>query len=68
MNDKHLRSIVKAISWRIIATLITGMIVFVLTGNLTLSIGVSFFELLTKMVVYYFHERIWNRIKWGVQG
>ncbi len=65
MKENHLRSIVKAISWRFFATLTTAIIVFIFTGNFLLSIGVSIAEILSKIVLYYFHERIWTTINFG---
>ena len=64
-NDQHKRSIVKGIIWRVIATLTTISIVFILTGELVLSIGVGAIEVLLKFVLYYIHERVWNKIRWG---
>ena len=63
--DKHKRSIAKAVSWRILATLITMILVFIFTGEMFLSLGIGFFELLSKIVLYYIHERVWFRITWG---
>ena len=65
MKENHLRSIVNAISWRFFATLTTAIIVFIFTGNFLLSIGVSIAEILSKIVLYYFHERIWTTINFG---
>ncbi|MBP0903066.1 DUF2061 domain-containing protein [Mariniflexile gromovii] len=64
-KEKPLRSIVKSISWRIIGTLDTILISWVITGELALAFSIGSVELVTKMVLYFFHERIWNNIKWG---
>lgn len=64
-KEKPLRSIVKSISWRIIGTLDTILISWLITGHLTLAFKIGSVELVTKMVLYFFHERIWNSIKWG---
>jgi len=63
--ERPLRSLVKAISWRIVATITTIFLVFMFTGNLVLSGSVGATELLTKTVVFYVHERIWNRFDFG---
>ena len=63
--ETHARSIAKAVSWRIVATLTTTLLVFVFTGNLAVSGGVGLTELLTKTVIYYAHERVWNAISFG---
>ena len=63
--EKPIRSLTKAISWRIVATLTTTLLVFAFTGNLTLSIGVGFTEIFVKVLVYYVHERVWNMSNFG---
>ncbi|MBS3096740.1 DUF2061 domain-containing protein [Candidatus Woesearchaeota archaeon] len=65
MEEYHIRSILKAVSWRIFATVVTIFIVFIFTGNFIISLGVGFVEVLSKIFFYYVHERIWNKIKWG---
>jgi len=64
-TERPLRSVAKSISWRIIGTLDTILISWVITGELTLAFSIGSIELVTKMVLYFFHERIWNSIKWG---
>ncbi|WP_158975654.1 DUF2061 domain-containing protein [Cellulophaga sp. L1A9] len=59
------RSIVKSISWRIIGTIDTVIISWVVTGTLKLAFSIGVVELFTKMILYFFHERMWNKIKWG---
>lgn len=57
---------VKAITWRVIASLDTTVIAYFVTGgDITKAISIGGFEVITKMVIYYFHERVWNNIKWG---
>jgi len=63
--EKPIRSLIKAISWRIVATLTTILLVFAFTGNWVLSSGVGFAELLLKIAIYYVHERIWNMLNFG---
>ncbi|AKA35651.1 MAG: DUF2061 domain-containing protein [Muricauda sp.] len=64
-SEKPVRSIVKSISWRVIGTLDTIIISWIITGTLTLAFSIGAVELVTKMVLYFFHERIWNNINWG---
>ena len=64
-SDKPLRTIVKTVSWRIIGTLDTIIISWLITGTLTLALSIGSIELVSKMVLYFFHERIWNAIPWG---
>lgn len=65
VKERPSRSIVKSISWRIIGTLDTILISWLVTGQLDLAFSIGSVELVTKMVLYFFHERIWNTIKWG---
>lgn len=64
-NEKPIRSVVKSLSWRTIGTLDTILISWVITGQLDLAFSIGGIELVTKMVLYFFHERLWNSIKWG---
>ena len=56
---KH-RAISKTISWRITASIITIVIVYLVTGNELLAISVIGIEFFTKMILYYVHEKLWN--------
>ena len=64
--ETHKRSIAKAITFRIIATIITLIVVWAFTRNIAISAGVTITENLIKMVAYYFHERAWTKFTWGV--
>jgi uncharacterized membrane protein len=64
-KESHTRTVVKSISWRVVATLTTMVIVYIFTGEALTSLGVGFFEVLAKITFYYLHERAWNRISWG---
>ena len=59
------RSLLKTLSWRFIGTLDTILISWAITGALSLAFSIGFVELVTKMVLYFFHERAWNKINWG---
>lgn len=59
------RSLVKAITWRILGTLDTMIISYILTGHLKIALSIGGIEIFTKMVLYFFHERVWNIIAWG---
>lgn len=65
MSDKSYRSVVKTISWRTIGTLDTIFISYFITGKLALALSIGGIEVFTKMLLYFFHERTWNRIKFG---
>lgn len=59
------RSLVKTISWRAVGTITTVTISYILTGTMALAFSIGGIELVSKMALYFFHERAWNNIKWG---
>ncbi|MBI3075068.1 MAG: DUF2061 domain-containing protein [Parcubacteria group bacterium] len=65
MRETRTRSIAKVLSWRTVGTLDTIAISFLLTGSITISLGIGGIEVFTKIVLYYFHERAWNFVSWG---
>jgi len=65
VNEKPYRSIAKTISWRAVGTLDTIIISFLVTGNLKMAASIGSIELFTKMALFYFHERAWNKIRFG---
>lgn len=65
MVDKHHRSIIKAISWRVFGTIDTILISFLITRNVKLAFSIGGVDIFTKMLLYYLHERAWNRINFG---
>jgi uncharacterized membrane protein len=65
MKVTKARSFVKALSYRIWGTLSSFIVAYVLTGNATLSGAIAFWETVVKVGIYYWHERVWNLIKWG---
>lgn len=65
MRDKHYRSVIKAVSWRTLGTIDTMLISYFVTGNLVWAISIGSIEVLTKIVLYYFHERAWDATKFG---
>ncbi len=66
-SEKPIRSIAKAVSWRVVGTLDTLLVsYFVLgEGKLWEASAIAVVDFFTKMILYFFHERAWNKIKWG---
>ena len=64
-TESHLRSLIKALSWRVTALIITVAVVKVVTGDTGVAAAVGGADALVKIGLYYFHERIWNRIRLG---
>ena len=63
--DSHLRSIIKAVSWRLVGSLDTFMLSLLVTGSAKYAISIATAEALTKIVLYYLHERAWRLVRWG---
>jgi uncharacterized membrane protein len=59
------RSIVKSITFRIIATIITMLLVWIFTKDIVLSSSIGILEVILKLIAYYLHERAWSFISWG---
>ena len=64
-QEKVSRSLLKAISWRLIGTIDTMIIAYFITGTISQAISIGFIEWGTKLVLYFFHERTWNKFQWG---
>ena len=62
-KDSIKKSLIKTVSWRIVGTLDTVAISWLLTGKLDVAFSIGSIELVTKMALYYLHERVWNKIK-----
>lgn len=64
-SEKPIRSIAKAVSWRLLGTIDTLVVSYFITGEVTLAASIASIDFVTKLILYFFHERIWNKIKWG---
>lgn len=64
-KDAHHRSVLKAISWRVCASLSTMLIFFAFTGELVLALGAGAVEVVVKLILYYLHERTWAFLSIG---
>ncbi len=63
--DSKARSIIKAITWRILGLLTTITVSFAILGNWTTSAVIGIVSNILKTLFYYIHERLWQRTKWG---
>jgi uncharacterized membrane protein len=64
-REAHSRSLAKAISWRITGSVDTFIISFLVTGTISLAGTIAAVEVVTKIIIYYFHERMWSAVPWG---
>ncbi|HEX5182391.1 MAG TPA: DUF2061 domain-containing protein [Allosphingosinicella sp.] len=63
--ESHPRSFVKAVSWRILGSLDTFIWSLIMTGSLGIAGSIAGFEILSKIFLFYFHERLWDLVPWG---
>ena len=66
MSVERKRHIVKSITWRVVASLTTFLIGWGATGNIKAGISIGVFDFFIKLVLYYGHERIWYRSRYGI--
>ena len=63
--EKVKRSLAKTISWRVIGTLDTLILSWIIVGEVKTAAAIASVEFVSKMILYFFHERAWNKINWG---
>jgi uncharacterized membrane protein len=68
MTDTGKRSIAKAITYRVWQSVNTFLISLVVTGKIDMAAAIVSIEVVVKIVIYFFHERIWDKIKWGLKN
>lgn len=66
--ETRARSLVKGATWRVVATVTTIVIAWLVTGQADLALAIGGFEFVAKIAVYYLHERCWTRIGFGVRS
>lgn len=66
-REAHSRSLAKAISWRILGSIDTFLLSWLFTSSVKAAGAIALTEVLTKMVLYYVHERAWTAVGWGVR-
>ena len=59
------KTLIKTMTWRVTASLTTFLIAWILTGDLLIGISIGSVEVVAKIFLYYYHERIWNNINWA---
>ena len=70
MNKKEvtrIRHLTKTITWRIIGTIDTMLLAWIISGDPMIGVKIGTVELVSKMVLYYFHERLWYRSNFGIK-
>ena len=64
IRESHLRSLAKALSWRLLGTLSTAMVAYFVTGELETAAIIGGVEFVLKFFIYYAHERVWVWLSW----
>jgi len=64
-TDSNTRSLAKTISWRLTGSGATFLISYIVSGNITIACSIALIQTTLNTILYYIHERIWNKIKWG---
>ena len=67
-KESHARSLIKTVTWRLTGSGSTFLISWLITGNVVIASTILGIHFITNTVLYYFHERIWNKISWGKQA
>jgi len=65
LNDSNSRSLVKTITWRVTGSSATFLIAYLLIGNFAVAGVIGVTQLISNTILYYVHERIWNKVGWG---
>jgi len=65
VSETRARSAAKSLSWRAVATLTTILLVLSFTGEIHVALAVGGVEVVAKLLIFYLHERVWDRIAWG---
>ncbi len=66
-HETHKRSFVKAASWRLLGSIDTFLLSWFFTGSAKAAGAIATTEVVTKIALYYFHERVWSSIHWGAK-
>lgn len=64
-RESHYRSLIKGISWRVLGTVDTIVLSWILSGRLSLGLKIGATEVVTKIALFYMHERAWQRVPIG---
>ncbi len=68
VRESRKRHIAKTLTWRGVGTLDTMLLSWLVTGNPLTGLKIGVLELLTKMILYYLHERVWYRVDYGLKN
>ena len=67
LTDTPARSLVKTVTWRVTGSTATFLIAYLMTGNFAVAGVIGATQMISNTILYYIHERVWNRIVWGAK-
>ena len=67
-DDSKKRHLAKTVSWRVVGTLDTMLLAWIISGNPVTGVQIGIAEVVTKMILYYLHERTWYKVDYGLKG
>lgn len=67
IKEKNKRHVYKTITWRVVGTVDTMLLAWVITGNPITGVKIGFAEVITKMLLYYLHEKAWYKLDYGLE-
>lgn len=67
-GDSRKRHIAKTVTWRIVGTIDTMILAWIISGDPLVGLQVGMAEVITKMILYYLHERIWYKVDFGLEN
>ncbi|GAA4268028.1 DUF2061 domain-containing protein [Hyunsoonleella aestuarii] len=67
VKEKNKRHLFKTVTWRVVGTIDTVLVAWVITGNPITGLSIGFVEVITKMILYYLHERGWYKLNYGIE-
>lgn len=65
MTDTAIRTLAKTISWRIVATIASFFVSYVIVNDVSIASSIAGIQIILHTILYYFHERVWIKLKWG---
>jgi uncharacterized membrane protein len=68
LSERNYRSLAKAVTWRFVGSLDTFLLSWFITGHPVIAATITAVEFFTKVALFWIHERIWLKIKWGTDG
>ena len=66
-QESRKRSVSKAVTYRIVVVIMDFSVIYLLTGKIMIAVGFMIISNIYTTIAYFIHERIWNKVQWGLQ-